>query len=122
MTLHEAITGLNYQSGSSKVDTLLYRLSNFEVTLDSISSRLASALNTSDRSLQDINELKSALRSFQAIELLENLRTTTKFTTTTSINRERTGMRTSVSAGKNELKKRSRSTTSEMRTARYGFF
>ena len=33
-----------------------------------------------------------------------NLRTTTKFTTTTSVDRERTGTRTSVSAGKRKLK------------------
>ena len=51
-----------------------------------------------------------------------NLRTTTKFTTTTCINRERTGASNSVSAGNNELKKQSRSTTTEMRTVRYGFF
>ena len=50
------------------------------------------------------------------------LKNTTKFTTTTSINRERTGASTSVSAGNNELKKRSRSTTTEARTVRYGFF
>ena len=33
-----------------------------------------------------------------------NLRTTTKFTTTTSVDWERTGTRTSVSAGKRKLK------------------
>ena len=36
-----------------------------------------------------------------------NLRTTTKFTTTTSVDRERTGTRRSVSAGKRKLKMRS---------------
>ena len=42
-----------------------------------------------------------------------NLRTTTKFTTTTSVDWERTGTRTSVSAGKRKLKMESigRSTT-----------
>ena len=42
-----------------------------------------------------------------------NLRTTTKFTTTTSVDWERTGTRTSVSAGKRKLKMKSigRSTT-----------
>ena len=44
---------------------------------------------------------------------LGNLRTTTKFTTTTSVDWERTGTRTSVSAGKRKLKMKSigRSTT-----------
>ena len=36
--------------------------------------------------------------------LLGNLRTTTKFTTTTSVDWEKTGTRTSVSAGKRKLK------------------
>ena len=40
-------------------------------------------------------------------EILGNLRTTTKFTTTTSVDRERTGTRTSVSAGKRKLKMQS---------------
>ena len=39
--------------------------------------------------------------------LLGNLRTTTKFTTTTSVDRESTGTRTSVSAGNRELKMQS---------------
>ena len=45
-----------------------------------------------------------------------NLRTTTKFTTTTSVDRERTGRRTSVSAGKRKLKMQSigRSTTTTL--------
>ena len=38
---------------------------------------------------------------------LGNLRTTTKFTTTTSVDWERTGTRTSVSAGKRKLKMQS---------------
>ena len=54
---------------------------------------------------------------FELWEIIGNLRTTT-----TSTNRERTGASTSVSAGINKLKKRSRSTTTEMRTVRYGFF
>ena len=40
-------------------------------------------------------------------ELTGNLRTTTKFTTTTSVDWERTGTRTSVSAGKRKLKMKS---------------
>ena len=36
--------------------------------------------------------------------VIENLRTTTNFTTTTSVDWEKTGTRTSVSAGKRELK------------------
>ena len=46
---------------------------------------------------------------------LGNLRTTTKFTTTTSVDWERTGTRTSVSAGKGKLKMQSvgRLTTTE---------
>ena len=45
-----------------------------------------------------------------------NLRTTTKFTTTTSVDWERTGTRTSVSAGKRKLKMQSigRSTTTTL--------
>ena len=48
--------------------------------------------------------------------LLGNLRTTTKFTTTTSVDWERTGTRTSVSAGKRKLKMQSigRSTTTTL--------
>ena len=38
---------------------------------------------------------------------LGNLRTTTKFTTTTSVDWERTGTRTSVAAGKRKLKMQS---------------
>ena len=47
---------------------------------------------------------------------LGNLRTTTKFTTTTFVDRERTGTRTSVSAGKRKLKMQSigRSTTTTL--------
>ena len=46
-------------------------------------------------------------------ELIGNLRTTTKFTTTTSVDWEKTGTRPSVSAGKRKVKMRSvgRSTT-----------
>ena len=49
-------------------------------------------------------------------QILGNLRTTTKFTTTTSIDGERTGTRTSVSAGKRKLKMQSisRSTTTTL--------
>ena len=45
-----------------------------------------------------------------------NLRTTTKFTTTTSVDWEKTGTRTSVSAGKRKVKMRSvgRSTTATL--------
>ena len=39
--------------------------------------------------------------------LIGNLRTTTKFTTTTSVDRESTGTRTSVSAGNRKLKMQS---------------
>ena len=39
--------------------------------------------------------------------VIGNLRTTTKFTTTTSVDREGTGTRTSVSAGNRELKMQS---------------
>ena len=50
------------------------------------------------------------------LEVLGNLRTTTKFTTTTSVDWERTGTRTSVSAGKRKLKMQSigRSTTTTL--------
>ena len=41
------------------------------------------------------------------LHLIGNLRTTTKFTTTTSVDWERTGTRTSVSAGKRKLKMQS---------------
>ena len=40
-------------------------------------------------------------------DLLGNLRSTTKFTTTTSVDRESTGARTSVSAGNRKLKMQS---------------
>ena len=48
--------------------------------------------------------------------ILGNLRTTTKFMTTTSVDWERTGTRTSVSAGKRKLKMQSigRSTTTTL--------
>ena len=48
--------------------------------------------------------------------ILGNLRTTTKFTTTTSVDWEKTGTRTSVSAGKRKVKMRSvgRSTTTTL--------
>ena len=48
--------------------------------------------------------------------ILGNLRTTTKFTTTTSVEWEKTGTRTSVSAGKRKVKMRSvgRSTTTTL--------
>ena len=39
--------------------------------------------------------------------ILGNLRSTTKFTTTTSVDRESTGARTSVSAGNRKLKMQS---------------
>ena len=50
------------------------------------------------------------------VELIWNLRTTTKFTTTTSVDWEKTGTRTSVSAGKRKLKTQSvgRSTTTTL--------
>ena len=49
-------------------------------------------------------------------KIVGNLRTTTKFTTTTSVDWERTGKRTSVSAGKRKLKMQSigRSTTTTL--------
>ena len=48
--------------------------------------------------------------------ILGNLRTTTKFTTTTFVDWEKTGTRTSVSAGKRKLKMQSvgRSTTTTL--------
>ena len=52
----------------------------------------------------------------QLMRTLGNLRTTTKFTTTTSVDWEKTGTRTSVSAGKRKLKMQSvgRSTTTTL--------
>ena len=52
----------------------------------------------------------------RSIQTIGNLRTTTKFTTTTSVDWERTGTRTSVSAGKRKLKMQSigRSTTTTL--------
>ena len=49
-------------------------------------------------------------------EILGNLRTTTKFTTTTSVDWEKTGTRTSVSAGKRirKMQSTSRSTTTAL--------
>ena len=49
-------------------------------------------------------------------QILGNLRTTTKFTTTTSVDWDKTGTRTSVSAGKRILKMQStgRSTTTPL--------
>ena len=49
-------------------------------------------------------------------DTIGNLRTTTKFTTTTSVDWEKTGTRTSVSAGKIKLKMQSvgRSTTTTL--------
>jgi len=41
------------------------------------------------------------------VETVGNLRTTMKFTTTTSVDWERTGTRTSISAGKRRLKMQS---------------
>ena len=54
--------------------------------------------------------------SSSSLSLLGNLRTTTKFTTTTSVDWEKTGTRTSVSAGKRKLKMQSvgRSTTTTL--------
>ena len=51
--------------------------------------------------------LLSLLLLLLLLLLLGNLRTTTKFTTTTSVDWERTGTRTSVSAGKRKLKMQS---------------
>ena len=50
------------------------------------------------------------------LKTIGNLRTTTKFTTTTSVDWEKTGTRTSVSAGKRKVKMRSvgRSTTTTL--------
>ena len=42
--------------------------------------------------------------SVKGSTIIGNLRTTTKFTTTTSVDWEKTGTRTSVSAGKRKLK------------------
>ena len=77
-----------------------------------------------------VRSLKSAVRSVRFTQtvyfllcvspgtklILGNLRTTTKFTTTTSVDRERTGTRTSVSAGKRKPKMQSigRSTTTTL--------
>ena len=62
-------------------------------------------LSTNHRSLNCVPSAK-----------LGNLRTTTKFTTTTSVDWEKTGTRTSVSAGKRKLKMQSigRSTTTTL--------
>ena len=50
------------------------------------------------------------------LDAIGNLRTTTKFTTTTSVDWEKTGTRKSVSAGKRKLKMQSvgRSTTTTL--------
>ena len=65
-----------------------------------------------------IQFLKNCLkkRYTRNVKLLGNLRTTTKFTTTTSVDWERTGTRMSVSAGKRKLKIQSigRSTTTTL--------
>ena len=55
-------------------------------------------------------------RNVAFLDTIGNLRTTTKFTTTTSVDWEKTGTRTSVSAGKRKLKMRSvgRSTTTTL--------
>ena len=45
--------------------------------------------------------------SVKGSTIIGNLRTTTKFTTTTSVDWEKTGTRTSVSAGKRKLKMQS---------------
>ena len=54
--------------------------------------------------------------SVKGSTIIGNLRTTTKFTTTTSVDWEKTGTRTSVSAGKRKLKMQSidRSTTTTL--------
>ena len=46
-------------------------------------------------------------QSIGGVQRLGNLRSTTKFTTTTSVDRESTGARTSVSAGNRKLKMQS---------------
>ena len=65
-----------------------------------------------------IQFLKNCLKNryTRNVKLLGNLRTTTKFTTTTSVDWERTGTRMSVSAGKRKLKIQSigRSTTTTL--------
>ena len=56
------------------------------------------------------------INSYAELQIIGNLRTTVKFTTTTSVDWEKTGMRTSVSAGKRKLKTQSvgRSTTTTL--------
>ena len=65
---------------------------------------------------ETINIKESFAFSPGQIYMLGNLRTTTKFTTTTSVDWEKTGTRTSVSAGKRKVKMRSvgRSTTATL--------
>ena len=77
--------------------------------------------NLKTKLLSEINEThrnwKSALLKQNRADTIGNLRTTTKFTTTTSVDWEKTGTRTSVSAGKRKLKMQSvvRSTTTTLK-------
>ena len=57
--------------------------------------------------LKSKNNAIPGLSSVFVHSIIGNLRTTTKFTTTTSVDRESTGTRTSVSARKRKLKMQS---------------
>ena len=57
--------------------------------------------------LKSKNNAIPGLSSVFVHSIIGNLRTTTKFTTTTSVDWEKTGTRTSVSAGKRKLKMQS---------------
>ena len=63
-----------------------------------------------------VSKTAEVLWDWCSLKIIGNLRTTTKFTTTTSVDWERTGTRTSVSAGKRKLKMQSigRSTTTTL--------
>ena len=68
-----------------------------------------------------LHELKQRSRSSDVDSdvtegVLGNLRTTTKFTTTTSVDWEKTGTRTSVSAGKRKLEMSTTTTTLNVNT------
>ena len=66
---------------------------------------ISEQLYSAEKDNQQVSDIcKKGGKSFVAIG---NLRTTTKFTTTTSVDWEKTGTRTSVSAGKSKLKMQS---------------
>ena len=77
------------------------------------SSLSQSVVELSRRVVESSRRVVKSSRRLVFFDLVGKLRTTTKFTTTTSVDWERTGTRTSVSAGKRKLKMQSigRSTT-----------